>query len=194
METFKAKEQLMNALRPSGASFILLDNLPPKHLATVIEVFQQQQTAASNQHDHHANANGTSMPFIICTLNRTCLMDQSAVQQLQIQHNFRLYALSQKMDAISGNEELLLPRSNNQFMSGYLGRYLRRRMAELELTANSLSAVHQTAASNSIEFLVDFLGRSLLIINDFIERMASGGPDVTLGPRVCKLSKNETIY
>jgi hypothetical protein len=67
-------------------------------------------------------------------------------------------------------------------------------MAEHELAAGcSIASTpfplpHPTSTSNpnqqQLEFLLDFLARALRAVNEFIERTASGGPDVTLGPRI----------
>uniref|UniRef100_A0A914HU78 Calponin-homology (CH) domain-containing protein n=1 Tax=Globodera rostochiensis TaxID=31243 RepID=A0A914HU78_GLORO len=177
----KVKEQLIAALRPaSNTAVLVMDNLQWKRLGTVLEAFNN--SAAGEELLAGASVAADlplSSPFVICTLNRTCV-DHSPVQQLQLHHNFRLFALSYKMDAVNG----------------YLGRYLRRRLAEQELSSYASLGPPALCPSpaDPLESVLHFLGRSLRAVNEFIERAATGGPDLTLGPRVllqCPLSSEE---
>jgi hypothetical protein len=67
---------------------------------------------------------------------------------------------------------------------GYLGRYLRRRMAEQTLSTISNFQQNSLFSLNALDSLIEFLNRSLFLINEFIERTANGGSNVTLGPRI----------
>uniref|UniRef100_A0A914NGT3 AAA+ ATPase domain-containing protein n=1 Tax=Meloidogyne incognita TaxID=6306 RepID=A0A914NGT3_MELIC len=160
----QAKEQLLTSLNSQQnnlfSTFILLDNLPLKYLnGIVFDVFQSFDLK---------NKSSNNKPFIICTLNRTNLTEQLIIQKLQIHHNFHLCPLNQKMEAVNG----------------YLGRYLRRRMAEQTLSSLSTSLPSSSLSLTSLDSLIDFLNRSLYLINEFIERTANGGSNVTLGPRI----------
>ncbi|KAL3077216.1 hypothetical protein niasHS_013205 [Heterodera schachtii] len=180
----QVKEHLITALRPaSNTAVLMMDNLQWKRLGIVLEAFnsscvvgEDALSPAGPSSDGSTNAS----PFVICTLNRTCV-DQSPVQQLQLHHNFRLFALSYKMDAVSG----------------YLGRYLRRRLAEHELSSSVPPLCPPPpcpSPADPVESVLHFLGRSLRAINEFIERAATGGPDLTLGPRIllqCPLNSDE---
>uniref|UniRef100_A0A1I8AXJ5 AAA domain-containing protein n=1 Tax=Meloidogyne hapla TaxID=6305 RepID=A0A1I8AXJ5_MELHA len=161
----QAKEQLFNALNSQNnlfSTFILLDNLPLKYLnGIVFDVFQSFDLK-------NKSSKNKLIPFVICTLNRTNLAEQLIIQKLQIYHNFHLCPLNQKMEAVNG----------------YLGRYLRRRMAEQTLSSISTSLPSSSLSLNSLDSLIDFLNRSLYLINEFIERTANGGSNVTLGPRI----------
>lgn len=66
--------------------------------------------------------------------------------------------------------------------SGFMGRYLRRRIAEAELTG-------QCRCGEQLQAIIDFLGKALIAINSFIEK--ANAPDETIGPRTfvqCPLS------
>ncbi|KAF7635222.1 hypothetical protein Mgra_00005337 [Meloidogyne graminicola] len=162
----QAKEQLLNVLtlnKTTTKTFVLLDNLPLKHLIGVVyEVFQFVEIK------NKTNNKLQYLPFIICTLNRTNLSEQLIIQKLQNDHNFHLCPLNQKMEAVNG----------------YLGRYIRRRMAEQTLGSISNISPNSSFQLNSLDSLIDFLNRSLYLINEFIERTANGGSNVTLGPRI----------
>uniref|UniRef100_A0A914YK76 CortBP2/NAV1-like AAA+ ATPase lid domain-containing protein n=1 Tax=Panagrolaimus superbus TaxID=310955 RepID=A0A914YK76_9BILA len=63
-----------------------------------------------------------------------------------------------------------------------MGRYLRRRIAEAELTG-------QCRSGEQLQAIIDFLGKALIAINSFIEK--ANAPDETIGPRTfvqCPLS------
>uniref|UniRef100_A0A915P0P2 CortBP2/NAV1-like AAA+ ATPase lid domain-containing protein n=1 Tax=Meloidogyne floridensis TaxID=298350 RepID=A0A915P0P2_9BILA len=57
-------------------------------------------------------------------------------------------------------------------------------MAEQTLSSLSTSLPSSSLSLTSLDSLIDFLDRSLYLINEFIERTANGGSNVTLGPRI----------
>ena len=69
--------------------------------------------------------------------------------------------------------------------TGYLGRYLRRRMAEQKLNSITLTPNPDAGGPDNhwLDILIDFLGHSLGAINEFIEG-AVGDGSVTVGPRI----------
>lgn len=77
----------------------MMDNLQWKRLGLVLEAFDKVSS------DADGNVQLMGCPYIICTLNRTCI-DQSPVQQLQLHHNFHLHALNYKMDAVNGKKRM----------------------------------------------------------------------------------------
>jgi hypothetical protein len=76
--------------------------LPPKQLAVVVSAFTQANATEQQNEPVIGLQSSNYLPFVICTMNRSHLMGQNTVQQLQLHNNFRLFALTQKMDAISG--------------------------------------------------------------------------------------------
>uniref|UniRef100_A0A183DS59 AAA domain-containing protein n=1 Tax=Gongylonema pulchrum TaxID=637853 RepID=A0A183DS59_9BILA len=97
-------------------------------------------------------------PYVICTVNRA-----SRLPELQVQHNFRMFQMPNNVDAIRG----------------YMGRFLRRRILEREMSGEERSAPE-------IYRIVEFLPRVLSSVNSKANSL-----DVTIGPRLflqCPLS------
>ncbi|VDN20513.1 unnamed protein product [Gongylonema pulchrum] len=92
--------------------------------------------------------------------------DDNDRNMAQVQHNFRMFQMPNNVDAIRG----------------YMGRFLRRRILEREMSGEERSAPE-------IYRIVEFLPRVLSSVNSFIEKANS--LDVTIGPRLflqCPLS------
>ncbi|MFH4982944.1 hypothetical protein AB6A40_009653 [Gnathostoma spinigerum] len=93
-------------------------------------------------------------PYVICTVNRA-----SQLPEMQVHHNFRMFLLPNHMDAIKG----------------FMGRFLRRRILELEFHDGE-------RFPPEIYRIIDFLPKVLSSVNAFIEKANSR--DVTIGPRL----------
>ena len=78
-----------------------------------------------------------------------------------------------------------------------MGRYLRRRIAEEELSGLSNhskpSGSISSGSNDQLQSVIEFLSRVLAAVNDFIEK--ANAFDVTLGPRIflqCPLNMEES--
>ncbi|KAG0425757.1 hypothetical protein HPB47_027092 [Ixodes persulcatus] len=93
-------------------------------------------------------------PFIIGTMNQaTC-----STTNLQLHHNFRWVLCANHMEPVKG----------------FLGRFLRRRLAEEEIS----SGLHQPELAK----VIDWMPRAWHHLNRFLETHSSS--DVTIGPRL----------
>uniref|UniRef100_A0A1B6D2Z1 AAA+ ATPase domain-containing protein n=2 Tax=Clastoptera arizonana TaxID=38151 RepID=A0A1B6D2Z1_9HEMI len=100
------------------------------------------------------NAKYTKCPYIIGTMNQaTC-----STTNLQLHHNFRWVLCANHMEPVKG----------------FLGRYLSRRLIEMECRAAS--------RNSDLGRVVDWIPRVWLHLNHFLETHSS--PDVTIGPRL----------
>uniref|UniRef100_A0A7E4V6S8 Calponin-homology (CH) domain-containing protein n=1 Tax=Panagrellus redivivus TaxID=6233 RepID=A0A7E4V6S8_PANRE len=149
----QTQANLQALLKSSTASIILIDNVHRKIIPHLQKAFKC--------------AEGTSidgeLPFVICTVNGAL---QAQVEEMQRLHAFRVFHLTNHMDAVRG----------------FMGRYLRRRIAEAELTG-------QCRCGPALEGIIDFLGKALVAINTFIDR--ANAQDEIIGPRTfvqCPLS------
>ncbi|XP_030843943.1 neuron navigator 2 isoform X3 [Strongylocentrotus purpuratus] len=112
---------------------------------------------------HHAGALGDifngfikyqKCPYIIGTMNQaTC-----SSTNLQLHHNFRWVLCANHMEPVKG----------------FLGRYLRRKLVEYEISHN--------ARNNDLIKMVDWMPKVWLHLNKFLETHSSS--DVTIGPRL----------
>ncbi|KAI1727071.1 neuron navigator 1 [Ditylenchus destructor] len=171
----QVQQKLLTILKSqnNGHSVVLLDNIQRKRIDLLTAAF-----AAADK--NKANVFGLTSPeksqepFVIVTLNRT---SESPVQSLQLHHNFRLFSLNAKMDAVKG----------------YMGRYLRRRSAEEELGGSHSRSTLSSNANEQLQSVIAFLSFVLEAVNDFIE--TANAVDVTLGPRIflqCPLYMDES--
>uniref|UniRef100_A0A915D7K2 Calponin-homology (CH) domain-containing protein n=1 Tax=Ditylenchus dipsaci TaxID=166011 RepID=A0A915D7K2_9BILA len=178
-------QQLIAALKMEKREqqILLLDNIQRKRIDLMTAAFvAADQCDDSNDHGQPnfspdiQEAVASKKPFVIVTLNRT---SENPVQNLQLHHGFKLFSLNSKMDAVKG----------------YMGRYLRRRIAEEELTGASAHRSLTTNSSNSeqLQCVIEFLNKVLNVVNDFIEK--ANAFDVTLGPRIflqCPLNMEDS--
>ncbi|CAJ0915095.1 unnamed protein product, partial [Mesorhabditis belari] len=139
----QVERDLEKALRGSD-SVLLLDNIPKSRISFVSSVFDSIQLSTEQG------------PYIICTINRACQLSE---MQMQLQHNFKIFLLTNKMEAVNG----------------YMARYLRRRIIDTEYRTNRV-------IPTEIQRIVDFFSIVLSAINEFIER--SNSLDATVGARV----------
>ncbi|TMS32219.1 hypothetical protein L596_000091 [Steinernema carpocapsae] len=150
--------QLNRYLNSNSTCVILIDNIQRHRIAML--------SAAFTSADAHANGEeNASGPYVICTVNRACQLPE-----MQLHHNFRMFHLTNHMDAVKE----------------YMGRFLRRRIAEAENSG-------ETQCSAALQPVIEFLPRVLNAVNAFIEKANSR--DVTIGPRIflqCPLSLAES--
>ncbi|KAK0394289.1 hypothetical protein QR680_000668 [Steinernema hermaphroditum] len=152
----EVQNQLNRFLKLNTSCVILIDNIQRHRIAMLSQSFA---SASSDGED------GASGPYVICTVNRACQLPE-----MQLHHNFRMFHLTNHMDAVKE----------------YMGRFLRRRIAEAEN-----SGENQCAAA--LQPVIEFLPRVLNAVNAFIEKANSR--DVTIGPRIflqCPLSLSES--
>jgi neuron navigator 2 len=165
----EVQNELETLLRSDRPSIVLIDNVQRKRISTICAAFSNVDgnDDSENDNDEKPTKYRSNGPFVICTLNRT---SDVKVQEMQLRHNFRLFLLSNQMDAVRG----------------YMGRYLRRRMTEAELNGHC-------ACTESLQSVVEFLTQVLSIVNTFIE--CANAYDVTIGPRIflqCPLSMEQS--
>ncbi|CAJ0572341.1 unnamed protein product, partial [Mesorhabditis spiculigera] len=151
----QAEKDLETALRGQQDAVVLLDNIPKSRISFVSSVFDSLNVPADQG------------PFIICTINRACQLSE---MQMQLQHGFKIFLLTNKMDGVSG----------------FMGRFLRRKSIETEFRQGR-------PLSPEMAGIVAFFPLVLAAVNDFIER--SNSVDMTVGPRLflqCPLDVDES--
>lgn len=100
------------------------------------------------------NAKYSKCPYIIGTMNQaTC-----STTNLQLHHNFRWVLCANHMEPVKG----------------FLGRYLRRRLLEVE--------VHEGVRNNDLTRILEWIPKVWQHLNKFLETHSSS--DVTIGPRL----------
>ena len=148
----QVQQNLQTLLKAGTNSILLIDNVQRKSIPHLLSAMKS------------SDPNSSSGPIVICTVNGAL---QRQLEEMQSQsYGFRSFHLTHKMDAV------------REFM----GRYLRRRIAEAELTG-------QCRCREQLELVIDFLGKTLSAINTFIEK--ANAHDETIGPRTfvqCPLS------
>uniref|UniRef100_A0A1I7YF36 Calponin-homology (CH) domain-containing protein n=1 Tax=Steinernema glaseri TaxID=37863 RepID=A0A1I7YF36_9BILA len=152
----EVQNQLNRYLKSNSSCVILIDNIQRHRIAMLSASFA---SVASDGEE------STSGPYVICTVNRACQLPE-----MQLHHNFRMFHLTNHMDAVKE----------------YMGRFLRRRIAEAENSGENSCAA-------SLQPVIEFLPRVLNAVNAFIEKANSR--DVTIGPRIflqCPLSLAES--
>ncbi|KAE9553582.1 hypothetical protein FO519_003222 [Halicephalobus sp. NKZ332] len=148
----QVQQNLQTLLKAGTNSILLIDNVQRKSIPHLLN---------SMKFSSDQNSSG---PIVICTVNGAL---QRQLEEMQgPNYGFRSFHLTHKMDAV------------REFM----GRYLRRRIAEAELTG-------QCRCREQLENVIEFLGKTLSAINTFIEK--ANAHDETIGPRTfvqCPLS------
>ncbi|KAI6186145.1 AAA domain-containing protein [Aphelenchoides besseyi] len=156
----QVQQELTRVLKSEENSIVLIDNMPRKRLDVICSAL-----AAADEH-FSADIAGRQVhgPFFLITLNRT----ESAnlhLQQMQVAHNVHCFSIYCQIEPIKG----------------FLGRYLRRRIAQDDYTGKS-------RCNEQLEQVINFLNHTLQAINDFIKNVNQLD---TIGPRIflaCPLS------
>ncbi|OCT88939.1 hypothetical protein XELAEV_18017571mg [Xenopus laevis] len=100
------------------------------------------------------NCKYSKCPYIIGTMNQSI----SCSPNLELHHNFRWVLCSNHTDPVKG----------------FLGRYLRRKLIEIE--------IEQNMRNNDLIKIIEWVPKAWHHINDFLETHSSS--DVTIGPRL----------
>ncbi|KAI6228193.1 Adapter protein unc-53 [Aphelenchoides besseyi] len=156
----QVQQELTRVLKSEEESIVLIDNMPRKRLDVICSAL-----AAADEH-FSADIAGRQVhgPFFLITLNRT----ESAnlhLQQMQVAHNVHCFSIYCQIEPIKG----------------FLGRYLRRRIAQDDYTGKS-------RCNEQLEQVINFLNHTLQAINEFIKNVNQLD---TIGPRIflaCPLS------
>ncbi|CAD5214939.1 unnamed protein product [Bursaphelenchus xylophilus] len=153
-----AKKELEELLKLDEDNIVMIDNTPRKAVDVLCSAF----SAA----DELFSLKGGKGPFVIITLNKTSDLQ---LHDLQLNYNVHIFSLYCQMEPIKG----------------FLSRYLRRRIAQEELTGHC-------KCGEQLQTVLDFLTRTLQIINEFIKDVNSLD---TIGPRIflrCPLSMEQS--
>ncbi|XP_068132732.1 neuron navigator 3 isoform X4 [Hyperolius riggenbachi] len=100
------------------------------------------------------NCKYSKCPYIIGTMNQSI----SSSPNLELHHNFRWVLCANHTDPVKG----------------FLGRYLRRKLIEMELEKN--------LRNNDITKIIEWIPKAWHLLNSFLETHSSS--DVTIGPRL----------
>ncbi|CAB0020595.1 unnamed protein product [Nesidiocoris tenuis] len=150
-------------------SVIILDNL--HQASSLTEVFNGFLKAKFNK-----------CPFIIGTMNQTTC----STTNLQLHHNFRyewkvlrwLHQLTKirrcLMFSIFRYSRWILCANHMEPVKGFLGRYLKRKLIEMEAKAG--------CRNSELARITEWVPRAWLHLNQFLEAHSSS--DVTIGPRL----------
>lgn len=97
------QEQLISILKKrdieNGPAIVIMDNIQRKRLDLMAAAFSLADSCADLTTIKKTVNNSGAAPYVICTLNRT---SDNPIQNLQQQHNFTLFSLNSKMDAVKG--------------------------------------------------------------------------------------------
>ncbi|KAI6184004.1 Adapter protein unc-53 [Aphelenchoides bicaudatus] len=158
----QVQQELETLLKSSEESIILIDNIHRRRVESICEAFAAADEYYASNLNESASVNPARGPFVIITLNRTSDLQ---LQQMQITYNVRAFSLYCQLEPIKG----------------FLGRYLRRRIAQDEFTGNC-------RCGDQLQCVIEFLSRTLEAVNNFIKDLNALD---TIGPRIflqCPLS------
>ncbi|XP_072002886.1 neuron navigator 3 isoform X5 [Engystomops pustulosus] len=100
------------------------------------------------------NCKYNKCPYIIGTMNQSILSSPN----LELHHNFRWVLCANHMDPVKG----------------FLGRYLRRKLIEME--------IEKSLRNNDLIKIIEWIPKAWHLLNGFLETHSSS--DVTIGPRL----------
>ncbi|CAD5210147.1 unnamed protein product [Bursaphelenchus okinawaensis] len=156
-QSASAKKELEQLLRSGEDAIVRIDNTPRKAVDVLCSAF------ATADEFFNGKSRG---PYVIITLNKT---SDIQLNDLQVNYNVHFFSLYCQMEPVKG----------------YLARYLRRRIAQEELTG-------YCKCGEQLQTVIDFLTQTLQIVNDFIKDVNSLD---TIGPRIflrCPLQMDQS--